>query len=46
MGNKKAMFYNMREYYQLIGRNPFDYLPLTFHIQKGMDDKEYKHFLK
>lgn len=40
------MFYNMRQYYQLIGANVFDNLPLTFHIKKGLDDREYKHFLK
>jgi hypothetical protein len=46
IGNKKAMFYNMRQYYELIGGDVFNYLPLTFHIQKGLEDKEYKHFLK
>jgi hypothetical protein len=24
----------------------FDYLPLTFHIKKGVDDREYKQFVK
>jgi hypothetical protein len=46
MGNKKAMFYNMRQYYQLSNKSVFDYLPLTFHIKKGTDDREYKHFVK
>jgi hypothetical protein len=32
IGNKKAMFYNMRQYYELIGGDVFNYLPLTFHI--------------
>lgn len=46
IGNKKAMFYNMRQYYSLTGKDVFDFLPLTFHIKKGMDDKEYKNFVK
>ena len=36
----------MRQYYELRQENVFDYLPLTFHIQKGLDDKLYKSFLK
>ncbi len=46
IGNKKAMFYSMRKYYELLGMNVFDYLPLTFHISKGVDDVEYQKFLK
>lgn len=40
------MFYNMRQYYQLTNKNVFEHLPLTFHIKKGLDDREYKHFVK
>jgi hypothetical protein len=32
LGNKKAMFYNLRQYFTLKGDNPFDFIPLTFHI--------------
>lgn len=46
IGNKKALFYSMRKYYDLNGQNVFDYLPLTFHISKGMDDPECAKFLK
>jgi hypothetical protein len=42
IGNKKALFYNLRQYYTLLNKNVFDYLPLTFHIKKGVDDREYK----
>ncbi|EGR31979.1 tubulin-tyrosine ligase family protein, putative [Ichthyophthirius multifiliis] len=42
--NKKALFYNMRSYYQSIGKNVFQYLPLTFHIQEGKEDSEYIKF--
>lgn len=31
--NKKGVFLNMREYYYLIGEDPFDVLPLTFLIK-------------
>ena len=34
LSNKYALFYNMRKYYQAIGKEPFDVLPLTFHIKK------------
>jgi tubulin monoglycylase TTLL3/8 len=42
--NKKALFYNMKAYYEAIKENPFDYIPLTFHIKEGIDDKEFDHF--
>ena len=45
IGNKKALFYTMSMYYQLINENPFNYLPLTFHIQNGLEDEEYLKFL-
>lgn len=35
----------MRKYYQALGRDPFDVMPLTFHIKKGTSDPEYKNFL-
>ena len=41
LGNKKALFYNMKEYYQLTGENVFEYLPLTFHIKSGITDPQY-----
>lgn len=46
LGNKKALFYNLREYYSLIGDNVFNYVPLTFHIRKGMKDPEYNRFVE
>ena len=35
LGNKKGLFYCMREYYKLIGKNVWDVLPMTFHITNG-----------
>ena len=31
----------MNNYYTSKGLNVFDYLPLTFHIREGMEDKKY-----
>ncbi len=45
LGNKKALFYNMREYARLRKKNPFENMPLTFHIRKGFKDPEYARFV-
>jgi tubulin monoglycylase TTLL3/8 len=45
LGNKKALFYNLKEYYELTGGHLFKVIPLTFHIKKGMRDPQYKRFL-
>ena len=45
LSNKKALFYNMKMYYESIGKDPFDYLPLTFHIKEGVDDPEFAKFV-
>ena len=46
LGNKKALFYHMRQYYELTKKNVFEFLPLTFHIKNGLGDKEFKKFIK
>ena len=46
LGNKKALLWNMRQYYESIKDNVFNYLPLTFHIQTGTKDPEWKKFLE
>lgn len=38
MGNKKALFYNLRYYYNLIQKNVYEIIPLTFHIRNGQKD--------
>lgn len=45
LGNKKALFYNLKEYYELTGGNLFKAIPLTFHIKKGTKDPQYKRLL-
>lgn len=44
LSNKKALFYNMRNYYESIGENPYKFIPLTFHIQENLEDKEFERF--
>jgi len=46
ISNKKAMFINMRNYYKTYGQDPFEVLPLTFHIRKGIDDPEFASFIE
>lgn len=41
IGNKKALFYTMRQYYGLLNKDYTKYLPLTFHIVSGLEDTEY-----
>jgi len=41
IGNKKALFNTMSNYYKEMNLNVFDFLPLTFHIKDGLEDKKY-----
>ena len=43
--NKYALFFNMSKYYKSIGRDPFDVLPLSFHIKSGSTDVSFYNFL-
>jgi hypothetical protein len=45
LSNKKALFWNMWEYYKSIDKSPWDALPVTFHIENGLSDSEYIKFL-
>ena len=36
VANKKALLLNMRNYYEAMGQNVFDNLPVTFHIKNGL----------
>ena len=45
LSNKYALFYNMRKYYKACHRDPFEVLPLTFHVKRGTSDAEYLKFL-
>jgi hypothetical protein len=41
IGNKKALYYNCKKLCEFKGEDIFKYLPVTFHIVKGMDDPSY-----
>ncbi|CAD8199428.1 unnamed protein product [Paramecium octaurelia] len=45
LGNKKALFYNMRNYFKTIKEDYTKYIPITFHIQTGNTDTEYFTFV-
>ncbi|CAD8123980.1 unnamed protein product [Paramecium sonneborni] len=45
LGNKKALFYNMRNYMKIIKEEYTKYIPRTFHIQQGITDPEYIKFI-
>lgn len=44
LGNKKALFYNMKNYYESINEDPFKNMPQTFHIKTGDSDPEFTKF--
>jgi hypothetical protein len=46
LANKKALFYNLVKYYEALGKNPFEYIPLTFHIKTGENDPVFHQFLE
>lgn len=35
---------NMKFFYEAVGKDPFDALPVTFHIKSGLDDPEFHRF--
>jgi hypothetical protein len=35
---------NARNYYEALGENVFDNLPVTFHIKNGLEDPEFTRF--
>ena len=44
LSNKKALFLNMKYYYEAIGEDPHNSLPMTFHVKSGLDDPEFLKF--
>ena len=44
VNNKKALFINMKNYYEAMNEDPFVNLPLTFHVKNGFDDPEFHRF--
>ncbi|CAD8203545.1 unnamed protein product [Paramecium octaurelia] len=46
LGNKKALYHNLKRYYELIKQDLHSIIPITFHVQKGSRDKVYLQFLE
>jgi hypothetical protein len=46
IGNKKALLKTMSIYYKKQNDFVFNYLPYTFHIEKGFEDENYGRFLR
>lgn len=44
LSNKKALFLNMKIYYEAMGKDPFTALPVTFHVKEGVDSTEWNTF--
>jgi len=41
LANKKALFYNIRNYSEANQLDPFEFIPVTFHVINGIFDKEF-----
>jgi len=44
LSNKKALFLNMKNYYDAMGKDVFAAVPVTFHIKEGLDDPQFARF--
>jgi len=44
LSNKKALFLNMKNFYEGIGEDPFISVPVTFHVKEGLEDPEFIRF--
>ena len=44
LNNKKALYLNMKNYYEALEENVFDNLPVTFHVKTGLGDPEFERF--
>jgi len=46
IGSKKALFHSLHHYYKnIVGTDPFQYIPQTFHV-RGPTDESFKDFLE
>jgi tubulin---tyrosine ligase len=45
LASKKKLFINMYNYYKSINEDPFNYIPLSFHLTNGTKDINYSQFL-
>lgn len=45
IGDKKNLYYTLKNYYAAVNEDVFDNIPLTFHIVNGEEDPEFKGFV-
>jgi len=38
LSNKKALFYNLKFYFDYLDKDVFQVIPVTFHVKKGLID--------
>jgi hypothetical protein len=43
--NKKALFKNLSKWYSQQEKDPFEFIPVTFHVS-GVDDEEFGRFME
>lgn len=44
LSDKKHLFFNMRDMYRSLGKDPFSIMPLTYVINNGLNDMEWDNF--
>lgn len=44
MNNKKALYLNLKNYYEALDQDVFNVVPLTFHVKNGLADPEFAQF--
>jgi len=44
LSSKKAIYWNLKAYYDILKQDYSNTLPLTFHVQNDTNDEEFKHF--
>ena len=46
LSNKKALYYNIKQFYESLNMDPYGALPVTFHIKNGTDCSSFLEFLE
>jgi Tubulin-tyrosine ligase family len=46
LANKKGLLKSLKAYYETMGKNVFDYHPITFHVTSGDKDPEFMNFVE
>lgn len=46
IGNKKALFSSLKNYYEARLIDPFEVLPRTYHIKEGIEDDKFLEFIR